>query len=93
MDERDLVIEGLQESNEILQQEVKRLRNSNRVLRAVIRALRSANESLHKQQEIALKNDEIFKAYCEGEFDAQTFHPTEGGLPQADGSGNTSRES
>ncbi|PWT75545.1 MAG: hypothetical protein C5B59_08685 [Bacteroidetes bacterium] len=84
----ELIIEALKESNDILVEEVKRLRNSNRILRAVVKALRESVTSLMKQLEAAKENDEIFKAFCAGEFDAQTYHPTEGGLPQADGSGD-----
>ena len=63
-------IESLLESNKTLQDEIAVLRNSNRILRTVHRALRAANESLRNQVELAKFNDDIFKRFCEGEFDA-----------------------
>lgn len=81
----EMTIESLLESNKTLQDEVAQLRNSNRILRTVHRALRAANESLRHQIELAKFNDEVFKRFCEGEFDAlgqfATAAPTgEGGL-------------
>ena len=70
MSEETFTIESLVESNGILQDEVSQLRNSNRILRTVHRALRSANESLRRQMEQAVINDETFKQFCAGEFDA-----------------------
>ena len=79
---KDLVIESLMESNDILRDEVNQLRNSNRILRRVHSALRSANDSLRKQIEAATFNDDTFKKFCEGEFDAKGTIPVEGGLPE-----------
>jgi len=59
------------------------VRNSNRILRRVHSALRSANQSLHNQIAIAQENDELFKKFCNGDFDAKVTTPTEGGLPEA----------
>ena len=90
MSEETFTIESLIESQNILQEEVTRLRNSNRILRTVHRALRAANESLRAQVEVSQFNDDTFKRFCAGEFD----HPgqfdavveeanAEGGLPEA----------
>ena len=64
------MVDSLIESNAILQEEVNRLRTSNKVLRTVHKALRSANESLRQQVELAKFNDDVFKRFCEGEFDS-----------------------
>jgi FtsZ-binding cell division protein ZapB len=80
MEDKDLVIAGLIESNDILQQEVTKVRNSNRILRTVVRALRTANESLRRTVEIAQQNDETFKDLCEGKFDAEVSCDAEDGL-------------
>ena len=68
--ENDFTIESLVEANDILQDEVTKLRNSNRILRTVHRALRASNESLRRQVELGQFNDETFKKFCAGEFDA-----------------------
>lgn len=83
--DKDLAIAGLIESNEILQADADRHRNNNRILRTVIRALRTANASLRSQVEIAKQNDEIFKSFCQGDFDVPTSPVAEGGLPDATG--------
>jgi len=83
MSEETFTIEALLESNNILQEEVSRLRNSNRILRTVHSALRAANESLRAQVELAKFNDETFKSFCQGEFDAPVTEYAEGGLPTA----------
>jgi len=70
MSEETFTLDSLIESNNILQDEVTKLRNSNRILRTVHRALRAANESLRRQVEQAQFNDETFKQFCAGEFDA-----------------------
>jgi hypothetical protein len=79
------VIDALTESNEELQREVLRLRNSNRILRTVHRALRRQLESLYNQQELARFNDDIFKRFCEGEFDAEVGPESDGVLPEDSG--------
>lgn len=76
-------IASLTEANDMLQEEVTRLRNSNRILRTVHRALRAANESLRAQVELAKFNDDTFKAFCNGEFDAPSATPVDGGLPES----------
>ena len=83
--DKDLVIQGLIESNEILQETADRYRNNNRVLRTVISALRKTNATMREQLEIAKQNDEIFKSFCQGEFDVQTSLVEHGGLPDATG--------
>ncbi len=82
--DKDFVISSLMESVESLREELQQLRNSNRILRRVHSALRSANSSLRKQIEIAQQNDELFKQYCNGEFDAKVTGSVEGGLPEAE---------
>ncbi len=74
-------IESLVEANEILQEEVTRLRNSNRILRTVHSALRAANESLRAQVELAKFSDETFKRFCQGKFDAPVTSTDNGALP------------
>jgi hypothetical protein len=92
MSEETYTIEGLLEANQILRTEVESLRNSNRILRTVHRALRAANESLRRQAELSQFNDDTFKRFCAGEFDAPgQFNGVvaapdgEGALPQPDG--------
>lgn len=83
MSEETFTIESLIESQNILQEEVTRLRNSNRILRTVHRALRAANESLRAQVELSQFNDDTFKRFCEGEFDHPgQFDATVGGGEQ-----------
>ena len=59
------VNEALLESNNLLQEEVSRVRNNNRMLRAVISALRQTNSELRRSVEIAVANDDAFKAMCQ----------------------------
>ena len=80
--DKELVIAALMESNEILRTENNGLRNSNRILRTVFRNLRAANESLRRLVDIAKDNDEVFKKWCEGAFDAPVLNPAQGGLPE-----------
>jgi L-2-hydroxyglutarate oxidase LhgO len=81
MSEETFTIESLVEANDILQEEVSRLRNSNRILRTVHSALRAANESLRAQIELAKFSDEAFKRFCAGEFDAPVTSTDNGVLP------------
>ena len=81
--DKDLIIAGLMESNDILQQEVSKVRNQNRILRTVVRSLRTANDSLRRTVEVAQQNDELFKSLCEGSFDAPVSCDEAGGLPSA----------
>ena len=74
------------EANDELQREVLRLRNSNRILRTVHRALRSRLESLERQIELAQFNDDVFKRFCNGEFDAKVEATADAGLAEAEGS-------
>jgi hypothetical protein len=79
------LVEALQESNDILQDEVSRLRETNATLRVVIRALRRTNESLRQQVSNAAENDDTFKRFCAGEFDVNEIEtlveqPEEGAL-------------
>jgi hypothetical protein len=80
MSEEKQTIAALIESNDILQEEVSRLRNSNRILRTVHRALRAANESLRAQVELAEFNDNTFKSFCQGDFDVTVPNPSDDGL-------------
>jgi len=64
------IIAALVEANDDLQTEVSRLRVSNKICRTVIRALREQATSLRSQIAIAEQNDELFKSFCAGEFDA-----------------------
>jgi len=80
MSEETLTLDAVVESNEILQEEVSRLRTSNRVLRQVVRALRASITTLRTQGELARENDEVFKAFCNGEFDVKGTNPEESGL-------------
>ena len=82
--DKDQIIAGLIESNDILQEELNRLRNSNRVLRTVHRALRATLESQRAQLELAKFNDEVFKSFCDGGFSAMVAGEAEGGLPEAE---------
>ena len=85
------LIQSLLEANDTLQEEVSRLRNSNRILRTVHRALRAANESLRAQIELAQFNDDTFKRFCSGEFDAVvTAAPDESGLLEPGSQANSS---
>lgn len=75
------VNEALIESNELLQEEVTRVRSCNRMLRRVISALRQTNAVLRTQVGIAVANDEAFKAMCD-ETIGDPVAETEGGLPE-----------
>jgi FtsZ-binding cell division protein ZapB len=86
--EDTLVVSALKEGNDILQEEVTRLRETNSTLRVVNRTLRRTNESLRSQIAAAAENDETFKAYCNGEFDAEV-EPESGGLPETGDGGTT----
>jgi len=81
--DKELVIAGLIEANDILVEQANRLRNNNRVLRTVIRQLRSANAELRQSQAIAAENDGVLKAFFQGEFDAPVSTEAQGGLPAA----------
>lgn len=85
------VIEALKESNDILQDEVTRLRETNSTLRTVIRTLRRTNESLRSQVENAVENDDTFRRFCEGEFDAIVEYG-EGALPEPTDGGTAGLE-
>lgn len=78
----EFTVMALVESNEILREENDRLRNNNRVLRTVISALRSANAVLRQGVEIAKQNDDIFKSFCQGDFDAPVLVPADAGLAE-----------
>jgi exonuclease VII large subunit len=81
--DKDLMIASLLESVENLREEIQQVRNNNRILRRVHSALRSANTALRNRVEMAEKNDELFKQFCNGDFDAKVTSPAEGGLPEA----------
>lgn len=79
--DKDQVIASLMESVDSLRGELAQTRNNTRILRRVHSALRSANDSLRKQVTLAQENDDLFKRFCEGDFDAKVTSPVEGGLP------------
>ena len=90
MSEETFTIESLLEANNILQDELTRLRDSNRLLRNVNRAIRQSNSSLQRQVELAKTNDGLFKQFCSGAFDAPGQFDAvveeanaDGGLPEA----------
>jgi hypothetical protein len=78
--DKDLVIAALVESNEILVEENGRLRNNNRVLRTVISALRDSLAKARESVAIAQQNDDIFKSFCQGDFDAPVSTQAQSGL-------------
>lgn len=83
--DKDIIIAGLIESNDILRGELEVSRNTARLLRRVNSALRGAITSLRNQIQNAQANDELFKQLCNGEFDAATETGTgEGVLPEAE---------
>lgn len=83
LEQKDVLIASLLESVDCLREEVARVRNSNRILRRVHAALRSANAALKASVDMAQQNDELFRRFCEGEFDAKVTRPVDGGLPEA----------
>ena len=85
MSEETLTIEALIESNNMLQEEVTRLRNSNRILRTVHRALRATLESQRSQLELASFNDDVFKRFCAGEFDSPNQFDAKVEVPTGEG--------
>ena len=82
MEDQSLAIEGLIESNNILQGEIQRVRDSNRILRQVNKALRASLDSLRRQVAIAQENDENFKSMCQ-DFGAQVSGGAKDGLSGA----------
>ena len=76
-------IKILAESNDTLQEEVTRLRETNAMLRRVNHALRRTLDSLRNQVANAVENDETFRRYCEGEFDAPVIEDGDAGLAEA----------
>lgn len=88
--DQGFIIASLIEANDILQSEVIRHRASNSLLRRVNSALRQSITSLQKQVAVAAENDQMFKDFCEGKFDApnqfvaEVTHETDGGLPNAE---------
>lgn len=78
--DKDFVIAGLVESNNILQSEVAQVRRSNRILRTVNSALRKSIDSLRRTHELAVQNDEMFKRFCNGDFDVPSTQLDESGL-------------
>jgi cell division septum initiation protein DivIVA len=84
MSEETLTLDAVVEANEMLQDEVNRLRNTNRVLRTVVRQLRSALTTLREQVAVAVQNDETFRSFCAGEFDVKSTRSGEVGLTEPD---------
>ena len=73
-------IKILAESNDTLQEEVTRLRETNAMLRRVNNALRRTLDSLRNQVANAAENDDTFRRFCDGEFDAQVTESEGTGL-------------
>ncbi len=83
--DKDIVIAGLIESNDILRGELEVSRNTARLLRRVNSALRGSITSLRNQIQNAQANDDLFKQLCNGDFDAVTETGTgDGVLPEAE---------
>jgi hypothetical protein len=61
MEETSLCVQGLVESNDILQEQNQRLRNVNRILRIV-------NSALREQLRRAHASDEEFKMFCQAQI-------------------------
>lgn len=80
LQQKDALIASLLESIEYLREEVQQVRINNRILRRVHSALRSANTALRNKVELAEQNDELFKQFCNGDFDAKVTSPEEVGL-------------
>jgi len=76
-------IKILAESNDTLHEEVQRLRETNTMLRRVNHTLRRTLDSLRNQVAAAAENDETFKAFCDGEFDAQVIESDGAGLAES----------
>ena len=74
------IVDALVESNDMLQEEVTRLRETNAMLRRVNNALRRTLDSLRNQVANAAENDDTFRRFCEGEFDAQVIESEGTGL-------------
>lgn len=81
--DKDAIIASLMESVDCLREEIARVRTNNRILRRVHSALRSANASLKAQVVLAEQNDNLFKQFCGGEFDAKVPSLVDGGFPEA----------
>ena len=76
-------IKILAESNDTLQEEVTRLRETNAMLRRVNHALRRTLDSLRNQVAAAAENDDTFRRFCVGEFDAPVIEDGDAGLAEA----------
>lgn len=83
LQEKDALIASLLESIELLREEIQQVRVNNRILRRVHSALRSANTALRNKVELAEQNDELFKQFCNGDFDAEVTRPVEAGLAES----------
>jgi hypothetical protein len=81
---KDFALEAVVEANDLLQEEVTRLRASHKTLRSVIKALRTTLTTYRGLLEISKYNDELFKSLCEGAFDAPVALTGKGGLPETE---------
>ena len=87
-EDKDLIVASLLEANEILGEQLNRMKVSQSTLRAVNSALRKSIMVMQSQLDIAHQNDEMFKKFCAGEFDApnqfvaEVAEGVEGGLPK-----------
>ena len=77
------IVDALVESNDLLQEEVTRLRETNAMLRRVNHALRRTLDSLRNQVANAAENDDTFRRFCDGEFDAPVIEDGDAGLAEA----------
>ena len=81
--EEKSTIDALLESNDMLQGEITRLKESNSTLRRVNSVLRKSLDVLRTQVAAAAENDDTFRRFCEGEFDAQVTELGDAGLAEA----------
>lgn len=86
----EFIIAALIEANEDLQHEANRLRVNNKIARTIIRVLREQATALRNQLQVAAENDQNFKDFCEGKFDAPgkfdvpVSVEADGALPEAE---------
>lgn len=92
-EDKTLLVQALEESNEILREQVENLERRVRILRTTVRNLRTNLSNLRKTHEIAVANDEEFKALCQNDGELDTNPIDDGGLPEINLDGPTSLES
>ena len=82
--EEKSTIDALLESNDMLQGEITRLKESNSTLRRVNSVLRKSLDVLRNQVAAAAENDDTFRRFCDGEFDAPVIESEDAGLAESD---------